>query len=66
MASQNGHVEVVKLLMEYKVNGDLAENDGYTSLHIASEDGHVEVVKLLLDYKVSYDLRTMVTEFITD
>ncbi|ANB12888.1 Yar1p [Sugiyamaella lignohabitans] len=55
MASGNGHIEIVKLLLA-KLSGDelvkfvKAENDsGNTALHWASLNGHLEVVKLLCD-----------------
>ncbi len=48
-ASQNGIVEIVKLILEKK-EGDQEKNTmGKTSLHLASENGHLEVVKYLLE-----------------
>ena len=46
--SEQGHVEVVKLLLENGAKVDLQEDSGTSSLYIASEQGHVEMVKLLL------------------
>ena len=46
----NGHLEVVKLLVDR--GGDpnaKVDIDGSTPLHRASENGHLEVVKLLVD-----------------
>ncbi len=52
LASQEGHTEVVKLLIDYgaDVNGPSPKiNHGNTALITASYKGHKEVVKLLLD-----------------
>ena len=46
MASDNGHVEIVKLLLKYsRVNP--SEDSNYAIL-MASGNGHIEVEKLLL------------------
>ena len=47
-ASANGHVEVVKLLLDKEANVNAADEGGWTPLHGASQNGHVWVVKLLL------------------
>jgi len=56
MASQEGHVDVVKVLLQHKENVDLANNDGTTPLLMASQEGHVDVVKVLLQHKANVDL----------
>ncbi|CZR67067.1 uncharacterized protein PAC_16966 [Phialocephala subalpina] len=48
-ASMNGHIEVVKLLLEKGANVNAAIEDGSTPLHRASMNGHLESVKLLLE-----------------
>ena len=48
-ASQKGHLEVVRLLLEIGVDNGLDRNDGSTALFIASLNGHLEVVRLLLE-----------------
>ena len=46
-AARNGHIEVVKALLDNKVNVCLTAG-GYTPLYIAGAYGHIEMVKLLL------------------
>ncbi|PMD56795.1 ankyrin, partial [Hyaloscypha bicolor E] len=48
-ASGNGHIDVVKLLLEKGADVNAAEQDGQTPLRWASESGHVNIVKLLLE-----------------
>ena len=45
-AAKNGHLEVTKLLLEYRA--DVHADDDY-ALCLASSNGHVDVVKLLLE-----------------
>ncbi|KAI1847679.1 hypothetical protein JX265_013939 [Neoarthrinium moseri] len=48
-AAENGHIEVVKLLLETEqVEVDSKDNGGQTPLSWAAENGHIEVAKLLL------------------
>ena len=54
-ASGNGHVEVVKLLLEKEADINAADETGWTPLHGASANGHVEVVKLLLEKEADMD-----------
>jgi ankyrin repeat protein len=48
-ASNNGHVDVVKLLLEKGADMAVANQGGWTPLNSASNNGHVDVVKLLLE-----------------
>jgi ankyrin repeat protein len=49
LASQNGHVEVVQVLLECGADSSAQNKDGSTPLHWASLSGHVEVVQVLLE-----------------
>jgi ankyrin repeat protein len=51
LASHNGHLEVVKILLDAGADKDkeAATSEGCTPLQIASERGHFEVTKVLLD-----------------
>ncbi|KAJ3542403.1 hypothetical protein NM208_g4108 [Fusarium decemcellulare] len=62
MATGNGHLEIVKQLIEYFDNRpkeqkqaflDEANEHGNTGLHWAALGGHLEIVKLLLDQGAS-------------
>ena len=49
MASQEGHANVVKILLECGASCDKQDKDGRTALHVASQEGHANVVKILLE-----------------
>ena len=48
-ASWNGHIEVVKLLLERGAKVDFEEGEGFTALLIATMRGHSDLVKILLE-----------------
>ena len=49
-AAKNGHVDVVKLLLNANANIETEDKEyGRTPLSWAAENGHVDVVKLLLN-----------------
>ena len=47
VASQNGHADVVSILLEARAGLDLSRKDGVTPLLVASQNGHTEVVRVL-------------------
>jgi ankyrin repeat protein len=49
VAAYNGHLEVVKLLLEKGADIEHKDNDGRTPLCVAAYNGHLEVVRLLLE-----------------
>ncbi|KAJ1476917.1 ankyrin repeat-containing domain protein [Baffinella frigidus] len=49
LAAQNGHAEVVQLLLKAGADTSTMDTDGLTPLHFAVSNGHAAVVKLLLD-----------------
>ncbi|KAF8418711.1 ankyrin repeat-containing domain protein [Tirmania nivea] len=50
-ASENGHQEIAKLLIERGADAAAANMYGNTPLHRASENGHQEIAKLLSTYR---------------
>jgi ankyrin repeat protein len=48
IAAQDGHVDILKLLIKAKGDVNQCENDGFSPLMVASGRGLVEVVELLL------------------
>jgi ankyrin repeat protein len=49
MASQEGHTDVLTLLLEKGADVNLARNDGSTPAFMASQMGHADVLTLLLE-----------------
>ena len=49
-ASQHGHSEVVRVLLEYGADPNIVDRHGYTPLKWASQGGYVDVVLLLLEH----------------
>jgi ankyrin repeat protein len=53
-ASENGHSECIKILLDHGANVHLKNNYERTSakaLHIAVLNGHIECMKILLDHR---------------
>ena len=56
-ASYNGHIDVVKTLLEHNAKVDIQRNDGYTALMGAGHNDHIEVVKALLERNANIDIQ---------
>lgn len=52
IASQNGHANVLKLLLRYKINICHENSLGLNSFHLASEHGHLQVLQVLMSSKL--------------
>ena len=51
LAAENGHLEVMKLLIKKTNNPNSPEfKNGKTPLHLAAENGHVDIIKILIKY----------------
>ncbi|OLQ11916.1 Ankyrin-1 [Symbiodinium microadriaticum] len=57
-ASSEGHLEVVRLLLEASADKDKATNDGRTPLFVAAGQSHLEVARFLLEAKADKDKAT--------
>jgi ankyrin repeat protein len=53
-ASKNGHLEIVRLLLEDGAVVEVKNTWGETALDVAKANGHSEVVALLSDIMVRY------------
>ena len=49
VAPQNGHLEIVRLLLEAHADKDVVTQYGDTALHLAAHNGNLEIVQLLLE-----------------
>lgn len=56
-AAQEGHVDVIKLLVERGANPDLLDDSGHTPLYKAASEGHADIVEYLLTCKVDIEGR---------
>ena len=56
-AAQNGHAEIVRILLEAKAKMEATNGDGRTPLHWAAYWGSTEIVKVLLDAKANLEVR---------
>ena len=52
LASQNGHFEVVEVLLRNNADANIRNVFGKAPLHIAAEMGYAEIVKAMIDHKV--------------
>ena len=55
-ASRNGHLEVLRVLLEFGADKGLAHSIGGTALMLASEHGHLEVLRVPLESRAGKDL----------
>jgi ankyrin repeat protein len=59
LAAGEGHLEIVKLLLEH--GADVNAKTAYeTALHLAAGEGHLEIVKLLLEHGADVNAKTAV------
>ena len=54
---ENGHHQVVELLLKEKADPNIQNNDGWTALMVASQNGHHQVVELLLKEKADPNIQ---------
>ncbi|OQR89450.1 ankyrin repeat domain-containing protein 50-like [Thraustotheca clavata] len=51
LAAQNGHCNVISLLVSVNARVNTSDNSGYAPLHVAARNGHANAVSLLLSAK---------------
>ena len=54
-AARNGHVEVVRVLLEAGTNLERGSASGWTALHVAARQERLDVCRLLLDWGAKVD-----------
>lgn len=57
LAAQNGHHDIVELLLKRGANTDTQDNNGITALMLAVDLGHHDIVDLLLKQKANVNKR---------
>jgi ankyrin repeat protein len=55
IAAENGHLDVVRHLLDVGADKDQANNSGATPLFIAAENGHLDVVRHLVEVGADKD-----------
>ena len=55
VASEKGHVMVVRLLLKWGTNPDMTHSNGQTALDMAQENKHRLVVEDIAAHKLSMD-----------
>ena len=63
VSSQDGHLEIVKLLIANGADVNICDNQDVTALLLASQNGYVEVVKLLLDKGANVNTKDSIAEW---
>ena len=58
-ACDNGHYQVVKLLLDKKADSNVKKECGRTALYLASRNGHYKVVELLLKAKADPNIQSL-------
>jgi ankyrin repeat protein len=61
-AAQNGHAEIVKLLLENGSQIDNGDRWGNTPLHLAIFSGHLEIVKILVTHNTNVNCQNSFSE----
>ncbi|GMH36832.1 hypothetical protein BSKO_04705 [Bryopsis sp. KO-2023] len=58
VAAEQGHVEIVEMLIEKGANVDAQNNRGVTALYFAAQNGHLEIARVLVQAGATVDLET--------
>jgi ankyrin repeat protein len=58
LASEEGHLEVVRTLFEHRADIEARTKDGETPLHLASQRRHMELAQFLIEHGANVEART--------
>ena len=58
MSAQDGHLDVVKFLVEQQAEVNAKKDDGWTPLHSAAQNGHLDVVKFLVEQRAEVNAKS--------
>ncbi|XP_066571914.1 transient receptor potential cation channel, subfamily N, member 1 [Amia ocellicauda] len=58
LAAEQGHTEIVKILLQNHARVDVFDENGKAALHLAAENGHEEIVDILLSHKAFVNAKT--------
>jgi len=59
IASREGHVDAVRVLLDHGAHVNLQNDVNWTPLHEASDEGHLKVVQLLLEHEATLNAQTI-------
>lgn len=57
-AIKNKNVEIVKLLIKYKSNPYMTDNDGYNALHLAAKSNLIPIIKSVISVMTNLNAKT--------
>ena len=60
LASQEGHTDMVSLLLEHNGDVNFRAKNGLTPMHLAAQEDHVPVAEILVKYDAEIDPQTKV------
>jgi len=58
LASEKGHVDLARMLIDLGADVSAQTDDGWTALHLASENGHVDLARMLIDLGADVSAQT--------
>ncbi|KAK7139556.1 hypothetical protein R3I93_016630 [Phoxinus phoxinus] len=58
LAADQGHTEVVRVLLQNNARVDVFDEEGKAAIHLAAEQGHQDIVDILLSHKAFVNTKT--------
>ncbi|XP_052389010.1 serine/threonine-protein phosphatase 6 regulatory ankyrin repeat subunit B-like isoform X1 [Carassius gibelio] len=58
LAAEQGHTEVVKILLQNNARVDVFDEEGKAAIHLAAEQGHQDIVDILLAHNAFVNTKT--------